>query len=290
MVTAAAPRSNSRAILLMIGAILCFTMMDAAAKALVSEVGVLPTVWARYTGQMLVVFILVLPRLRSVVSTQYPKLQFLRSTMLATATILFFLAINRIPLNEAASLMAVNPVLITLGAALFLGERLGIRRIAGITVSAIGALIILRPGTEVFRPDALFALGAAACYSTYALLTRRLGPDEDVWTSLFYTGLFGTVILSAAVPFAWVPYPSAFAWCLMFLVALFGTIGQLCLIRAFSTGEAAMLAPYSYTGLVFAALWGIVFFAEILDLWTICGALVIAGSGLYVWHRETFHR
>ena len=68
------------------------------------------------------------------------------------------------------------------------------------------------------------------------------------------------------------------------------TVGQLCLIRAFSQGEAAMLAPYSYTGLIFAALWGILFFAELPDGWTISGALVIAGSGLYVWHRETRSR
>jgi drug/metabolite transporter (DMT)-like permease len=148
---------------------------------------------------------------------------------------------------------------------------------------------VIRPGSDVFAPAAIFPLVAAACYSGYALLTRRVGPDEDVRTSLFYTGLVGTVVLSLAVPFFWQPLDGR-AVLLMTMVATAGTLGQMFLIRAFSQGEAAMLAPYSYTGLIFSAIWGILFFAEFPDRWTIFGALVIAGAGLYVWHRETYRR
>ncbi len=278
---------RNRAIVMMILAILCFTLMDASVKALAPRVGVLPALWARYAGQMLLVLILVAPRLRSVARTRYPKLQFLRSILLMCATAFFFTGISRIPLSDAAALMSVNPVLITLGAALFLGEALGPRRIAGIVVALCGALIVIRPGSDVFTPAALFPLGAAVCYSGYVLLTRRVGPDEDPWTSLFYTGLVGTLLLSLIVPFKWQP-PDGAALLLFLSVTCFGTIGQMFLIRAFSTGEAAMLAPYSYTGLIFAAVWGMLFFAEMPDLWTVCGALVIALAGLYVWHRETF--
>jgi drug/metabolite transporter (DMT)-like permease len=181
--------------------------------------------------------------------------------------------------------MSTNPMLITLGAAMFLGEKLGIRRIAGIVAAMIGALIIIRPGSDVFSAAALFPLGAAVCYSAYALLTRRVGADEDVWTSLFYTGFVGTVLLSILVPFQW-QTPSATDTGLMVIVALAGTTGQLALIQAFTKGEAAMLAPYSYTGLAFAAFWGVLFFSEVPDFWTIVGSLVIAAAGLYVWHRE----
>ena len=279
--------AQSRAILLMIWAIFCFSVMDAAVKAVAPIVGVLPALWARYAGQMLLVFVIVLPRLRSVMQTRYPVLQFLRSLLLMSATAFFFTGISLIPLTDAAALMATNPVMITLGAALFLGERLGIRRIAGIAAALIGAMIIIRPGSDVFSPAALFPLAAAACYSCYALLSRRVGADEDVWTSLFYTGLVGTVILSVAVPFQWqTPDPAGAA--LMILIALAGTIGQLALIRAFSQGEAAMLAPYSYVGLAFAAFWGFLLFAELPDIWTVLGSLVIAGAGVYVWYRETY--
>jgi len=202
------------------------------------------------------------------------------------ATGFCFTGLSLIPFTDNAALMATNPVLITLGAALFLGERLGPRRIAGILIAMIGAMIIIRPGSDVFNVAALMPLGAAVCYSGYALITRRVGADEDVWTSLFYTGLVGMVLLSLVVPFRW-ETPDASGVGLMLMVAAFGTLGQLALIRAFASGEAAMLAPYAYCGLAFAALWGVVFFAEIPDMWTVLGSLVIAGAGLYVWHRET---
>ncbi len=287
MHNAALPQIRTRAILLMIAAIFCFSLMDAGVKALAPRVGVLPALWARYAGQMALVLLLVLPRLRLVVRTAYPGLQIMRSVLLMCATGFFFLGISLIPLSDAAALMSLNPVLITLGAALFLREALGPRRILGIAVALVGALIVIRPGSSVFSYAALAPLAAAACYSAYALLTRRVGPDEDVWTSLFYTGLIGTLLLTCAVPFAWVT-PDMPAVALMLWITFCGTLGQLCLIRAFSTGEASMLAPYSYTGLVFAAVWGMVFFAEWPDLWTLCGMLVIAGAGLYVWHRETY--
>lgn len=286
LTSTALPQIQSRAILLMISAIFCFSLMDAGVKALAPQTGVLPALWARYAGQMALVFVLVLPRLRVVVKTRYPVLQFLRSLLLMGATAFFFWGISLIPLGDAAALMSLNPVLITLGAALFLGERLGPRRVTGIAVALIGALIVIRPGSSVFTAAALAPLAAAVCYSAYALLTRRVGPDEDVWTSLFYTGLIGTLILTAIVPFAWVT-PDITGILLMLWITGCGTLGQLCLIRAFSQGEASMLAPYSYTGLLFASVWSTVFFAEIPDLWTLCGMLVIAGAGLYVWHRET---
>jgi drug/metabolite transporter (DMT)-like permease len=278
---------QSRAILLMIGAIFCFSVMDATVKAVTPGVGVLPALWARYAGQMLLVLVLVMPRLKQVVRTRYPVLQLLRSILLMSATAFFFTGLSLIPLTDAAALMSTNPVLITLGAALFLGERLGIRRVGGIAVALVGAMIVMRPGSGVFTPAALLPLAAAACYSGYALLTRRVGSDEDVWTSLFYTGLVGTILLSLAVPFQW-QSPDLDDASLMAVIALVGTVGQLALIRAFSRGEAAMLAPFSYTGLAFAALWGLLFFAEVPDVWTICGSLLIAGAGLYVWHRETY--
>ena len=277
---------RSRAILLMIGAVLCFTLMDATAKALSARVGTMPTLWARYAGQTLVVLVLVAPRLGSVLRTRYPRLQALRSLYLLCATMCFFFGIANIGLAEAAAIMNVNPVLITLGAALFLGERIGLRRAFGIAAALLGALIVIRPGSAVFSPYALLPLGAAVFYSAYALTTRFVGRDEDRWTSLVYTALFGAVALSLALPFFW-QTPDAVSLLLMVALAGFGTTGQLLLITALQQGEAGMLAPFAYAGLVFATVWGVLFFAEYPDGWTILGALVIAGAGIYVWHRET---
>ena len=288
MTAGSAPLSASQrnlAILLVVATMVCFTIMDASVKALAPRVGVVPSLWVRYGGQMFVVLLLALPRLRATMHTEFPGLQVARSVLLLCATAFFFTGVSLIPLSDATALMMVNPVLITLGAAVFLGEALGPRRIVGIIVALGGALIVIRPGSDVFSLAALLPLCAAICYSAYILVTRKVGARESVWTSLFYTGLVGTVILSAIVPFFWVT-PDLTAIGLMVMVVAFGTMGQLTLIRAYSIGEASMLAPYSYTGFIFASLWGALFFAEYPDQWSVIGALVIASAGIYVWHRE----
>lgn len=276
----------ARAILLAIAAIFCFGIMDISVKAVSPLTGPIPALWARYAGQMLIVLVLVAPRLRSVAHSQYPKLQVARSVLLMLATFFFFLALGRIGLAEATAVMSMNPLLITLGGALFLGEALGPRRIIAILIALIGALIVIRPGSDVFQAASLLPLIAAFCFASYTLITRRLGPDEDVWTSLFYTGLVGSVVLTAIVPFHLAPLtPTAIA--LLCVIGAAGTLGQLMLIRALSMAEAGMLAPFNYSGLVFAVIWGVVLFGEVPDALTVLGALVIAGAGIYVWHRET---
>lgn len=271
----------------MLGAVFLFTVMDAIAKQLTQEVGLIQTIWVRYTGQALLVFLIVLPRLREVAKSQYPKLQLLRSVVLMAATCLFFLSISKIGLAEATAIMDINPVLITLGAFLFLGEKIGPRRILGIIASMIGALIIIRPGTDVFTVYAVLPLVAAVCYTTYNLTTRFVGNRESPWTSLLYSALFGAVVFSCMVPFFWQPV-SLFAAGLMVLLSLCGTFSQLFLIRALAIGEASLLAPFAYVGLIYATIWGLVFFGEFPDEWSIIGAIIIAMSGFYVWYRDTF--
>ena len=273
----------------MLGAVFLFTVMDAIAKQLTKEVGLIQTIWVRYTGQALLVFLIVLPRLREVAKSQYPKLQLLRSVVLMAATCLFFLSISKIGLAEATAIMDINPVLITLGAFLFLGEQIGPRRILGIIASMIGALIIIRPGTDVFTVYAILPLVAAVCYTTYNLTTRFVGNRESPWTSLLYSALFGAVVFSCMVPFFWQPV-SLFSAGLMVLLSLCGTFSQLFLIRALAIGEASLLAPFAYVGLIYATIWGLVFFGEFPDEWSIIGAIIIAISGFYVWYRDTFGR
>lgn len=278
---------NARAIALMIFAIVMFTLMDATAKGLTPRIGVIPTLWVRYAGQMGVVLVLVARRFPQVLRTNYPVLQVTRSVLLMCATWCFFIGISNIGLSAATAIMNVNPVLITLGAALFLKEKLGPRRIGGIAVALVGALIIIRPGGTMFSQFAIYPLVAALCITGYNLATRFVGKDEDVWTSMLYTALFGTVVLSTLVVPNW-QTPDLTAVGLMVLLVAFGTASQLFLIRALGEGEASMLAPFAYIGLLLATFWGFVFFAEVPDMWTIIGALVIAGAGIYVWHRETF--
>lgn len=280
------PSSVTRGVALMILAILLFTAMDATAKGLIGRYPAPQVVWVRFAGQLVIVAVLLNRRVPQLLRTKYPGLHLARSAFQFGATGLFFLSLGHIGLAEATALTDINPVLITLGAALFLGERLGPQRIAGVMIALVGALIILRPGFGVFSPWALLPLGAAVCYTGNALLTRHLGPKEPVWTSLLHASIFGTVVAAVALPFVWVPISGADLG-LFALVGLLGSGAQLCIIRSFSMTEAAVVAPFAYLGIIFATFWGALLYDQWPDQWTLIGALVIVGAGLYVWHRET---
>ena len=282
-------KAKTLPILLMIGAVFCFASMDATAKYLMKEIGPAQTIWARYTVQAILVTLLILPKINLYGRTKYPKLQLLRSFALMMATTLFFFAFSRLGLAEASAIFNVSPVLITLGAFLFLQEKIGPRRLIGIIVSLLGALIIIRPGSGVFTIYAILPLGAAIFYSTYSLVTRFVGTDESPWTSLFYSAIFGAICYSIYITFHWTPMCNG-ALVLTIIIGLFGTAGHICLIRALTLGEASLVAPFIYTNLLFTTVWGLVLFGNFPDYLTIFGALIIVAAGIYVWARDRASR
>ncbi|MFC0281654.1 DMT family transporter [Falsigemmobacter intermedius] len=282
-----APASRqAQAILYMLLAVSVFSFMDAVAKTMAQHYHPMQVVWSRYTGQVVVVLCLIAPKLLQYLRTAHLGSHLIRSVCQFGATAFFFLAMPYIGLAEATAIADINPVLITLGAAVFLGEKLGPRRLAGVLAALIGALIIIRPGSGVFGWAALLPLACAVCYTANALITRKMGAKDPVWTALIYAALTGSVITTATLPTVWTPVASEHL--LVFLsIGLIGSVGQLFMIRAFITGEAAVIAPFAYVGLLCATFWGWLFFGEMPDLWTGVGALVIVVSGIYVWHRET---
>lgn len=278
--------ATTRGIILIILAVMGFSALDATAKNLVQNYPTLQVVWMRFVGQVILVSLILGPKLPQTLRTRYPYFHLTRAFCQMGATITFFLALSHIGLAEATALGDLSPVLITLGAALFLGEKLGLRRVVGVTAALIGALIVIRPGTDVFTMAALLPLCTAVFFAASALLARHLRSTESHWTAMILSGVIGCVVLGLIQPTIWQPI----AWSdlpLFALAAIFGTIGQLCLFRAYSYAEAGAIAPFSYFGLLFATIWGILFFDEWPDPPTIAGTLVIVGAGIYVWHRET---
>lgn len=277
---------NIQGIVLNLSAIFVFSMMDALAKHLVqANYPALQIVWTRYVGQTLILSVLIAPRAASLLATRHPVFQAARSVAQFGASAFFFLSLGKIELASATTLADLSPLLITLGAALFLGESIGPRRLIAIAIAIAGALLVIRPGSDIFSPAALLPLACACSFATFALLTRAMGPGEGLLTSLFYAALFGTLISSAILPFIWVPVAMGDLWAFV-LIALLGTLAQVFLIRAYARASAAAIAPFGYSGILFATIWGLVFFGERPDRLTILGALVIVGAGLYVWHRE----
>ncbi len=277
---------TAQGIVLMLAAIALFSTMDAVAKLLIERTPVMQVVWARYAGQMAVVAVILAPRLPVLIRTRNIWLQLLRSAFLFAATFSFFTSLSYMQIASATAVMNIHPVILTLGAALILREKLGPRRIFGIAMALLGALIIIRPGADVFQPWALLPLVAGLFYAAYSLATRFLGRNEPILTSFLYTALLGTLAATVLVVPVW-QTPSATDWLIYLGLGIAGAAGQFCLIRSLTVAEAGAVAPFGYAGVIFSTLWGLAVFGEVPDAVTLLGALVIVGAGVYVWHRET---
>ncbi|WP_241963422.1 DMT family transporter [Paracoccus suum] len=271
-------------LLLLLGSVFVFTMMDATAKHLTQTYNPGLVVWARFAGNFLIVMAIFGPRLRSTLRSVRPWVQLFRGLTQLVSVVMFFTAITFIGLAEATAIMDVNPVLITLFAALFLGERIGPRRIAGIAVALVGAMIIIRPGSGVLHPAAILPMIGAVSYAAGAILTRMSRADSTR-TSVLWSALIGTTATTLILPFVWEPIALGDLWAFA-LLGVFGTIAQTMIIRAFAMAEASAIAPFGYTGLIWAGVWGWLFWGTIPDAWTLIGAALIVGAGLYIWTRE----
>lgn len=279
--------ATRKGILLMLLAIACFASMDALAKGLMQRYPAPQVVWARFVGQAVLVTLILGPRkFFPTLRSPYPFTHLARSACQLGSTVFFFISLRYIGLAEATVLADLSPVLITLGAVLFLGERIGPHRIGAVIAALIGATIIIRPGSGVFSPAAFLPLAAAACFAANGLLTRKVGQLEGPSTAMLHAAVFGAAASSLALPFFWHPV-AALDMPMFLLLGCLGTFAQFCVIRSFSMAEASVVAPFGYIGTVIATFWGLVIFGEFPDLYTILGALVIIGSGLYVWRRES---
>ena len=281
----AALAPETRGALGMMLAMLVFICMDSLAKYLGETLPPMMVVWARYTGQTLLLLAVFMHRLPRLLHTAAPGLQALRSVLLFAVTSLFFTGLTRMELAEATALMEVSPLMITVLAALVLHERVGPRRWAAVAVGFVGALVIVRPGLGVFQPAALLMLLAAFCLAAYQIATRMMGAVDSIWTTMLYTTLFGAVVSTALLPVVWQTPPAAL---LPFLavIGLIGFAGHLCLVWSLAQAPASVLAPFNYTQMVWSVLLGWLIFAELPDAATVAGAAIIIAAGLYVWHRE----
>jgi drug/metabolite transporter (DMT)-like permease len=266
-----------------------FVSLDATAKFLVTRYPVVEVVWARFVFHMLFVVIALAPRLRVHVVTRRLWLQLGRSFLILITTVLFFFGVKLVPLADASSIMFISPILLTVLAIPLLGEQVGPRRWAAVVIGFIGALIVVRPGMGSMQTGAALLLAAAFCNALYQLTTRKLRTADGPLTTLLYTASIGTVVLSLALPAVWVA-PQVAHWPLFALMGVFGGAGHFALIKAFQRAPAATVAPFSYVSLLWATGFGYILFDDLPDLWTLCGASVIAGGGLYILHRERVKR
>ena len=279
--------------ILMAGAMLLLPVMDAIAKTLSDSVPAGQVAWSRFFFQVIYLapFVLAGGRFRPV---GHLGLHVLRGALIAVATLLFFASLKVLPLADAISIFFVEPLILTVLAAVFLGESVGWRRLTAVAVGFCGALIVIRPSFQAFGWTALLPLGAACCFAVYLVLTRRLAREEKATTMQFMAGISGGLTLSLALLFgglAEIPvidpvWPSLWAWSLMAGLGLIATIGHIVVVHAFRRASPATLAPFQYLEIISATLLGLLLFGDFPDLGTWLGIAIIVGSGLYVFHRE----
>jgi len=276
------------AILLIVVASACFSAVDVTVKQLSQRYPVLLLVWARWGVQALVLLALMGPRMRlDLVRTARLPLHLVRGVVLIASSLCFFSALSFLPLAEATALNYTGPMLVTLMAAWFLRERLTRPRWAFVAAGFLGMLLIVRPGSEMLTPAAFLALGAAALYATFQILTRKLA-GENLMVLMMYPSLVGCVLLSLAMPFAhfdtWYPITDVIAFVGL---GITGALGHLLFVQAFQRASASAIAPFTYMQLVWSTLAGWLLFATFPDGWTLTGIVVIAGSGVVLtWYER----
>jgi len=212
----------------------------------------------------------------------------LRATLNLLAMVSHFYALAITPLAKVASLGFVSPLFAALFAVLFLRERLRSRRLAALVAGFLGALIIIRPGTEAMTPGALLVLFSAAVWGLALIVIKRLSRTDSSFTIAAYAGLLITPFSLVPALFVWQwPEPATWGW--LVAVGALGAVMHMAGAQAFRLADATAVLPVDFTKLAWAAIIGYLFFGEVPELWVWIGGTVIFASTIYIAYRES-HR
>ena len=276
-----------RGILLIVAAVTTFAVMDTTAKYLARTYAVPSIVWARYAAQTLFLIAVLAPRLRlGLLRTRRPGLQIGRGCLLAGSTMLYFSALALMPIAEAAAITFLSPLILTVLSAWLLKERVRRSAWAALLAGLVGVLFIIRPGGEVFTPAAILPVLTAVCFAVYQLLTRKLAGIDSTMTTLFYSAVVGTLVLTVALPAYWELPDTLLDGVLFAILGVLASVGHFVLIRAFEHAAPSVLAPFAYTQLVAVLLLGYLVFGDFPDGWSLIGMAIIVLAGAWIAARQ----
>ncbi|WP_339634072.1 DMT family transporter [uncultured Sneathiella sp.] len=278
---------NIRAILFMVVAIFFMSTMDAVAKLLVqADYSVVQILAIRGAVLMpaLCVWLFTHGGLGSVKTRQY-KGHALRIILGVLAPLLFFLSLRKLPLADATVIFFISPFVMTALSVPLFKEKVGVHRWGAIIVGFMGVLFVMQPTSGLLEIEAFMVLGGSLCYCGIMLTGRVLSRTETTFTIVFYSNIGLMVITGAIALFTWEPMPLQDIGFVV-LMAILSLAGNICLIKSFAMGEVGVIAPFEYTGLLWAVLLGFFIFGDFpaVNVWI--GVVVIAGSGLYMIYRE----
>ena len=277
---------KSSGVFFMFVAMFLFAAADAHAKYLTAHFHPVQIIWFRQFGLFLGVVVLLLRTGPQVLNTGQRSLQILRGILAIGSSLLFVFALRHVALADAVAASFVAPFFVTILGVLILGEKVGLRRWSAVIVGFAGALIIVRPGLGVIHPAAMLVVFAAALYATRQVLGRVLARTDSTRTTVVYTALVSTALITLPLPLLWKTPVTLQLWLVLASMSVFASIGEIFLIRSLESSEAAAVAPIHYTLIVWGTLYGYIIFNQFPDRWTWLGTAFIICAGLYTFSRE----
>ena len=279
-----------RGIALILASTVFLGISDVTAKYLSATLPSIEIAWIRFLVFALIMSPAMVPGSPLfALQSRRPGLQVMRGVALLGSSLFFISGLRFLPIAEASATGFVSPLFVTALSIIFLGESVGLRRWIATAVGLIGVVIILRPGSGAFHPAAFFPIVSALAWACTLIMTRMMSGREHALTTMTYSSIAGACIVSALVPFVWVT-PSWHDILFGIFIGIASTAGQWIVVLAFRYADASVLAPFSYTQLLWVTVLGFVIFGELPDIWTITGAVFIVASGLYTAHRERVRR
>jgi drug/metabolite transporter (DMT)-like permease len=278
-----------RGIALIVGSTVFLASSDAMAKYLSLSLPSIEIAWIRFLVFAAILLPATLTTAPSVFRSARPGLQVWRGVALLSSSLFFITGLRYLPIAEASATSFVAPIFVTALSIGFLGENVGIRRWLATFVGLFGVMVIVRPGSSAFNPAATLPVISAFGWACTLIMTRMISGRDRSITTMAYAAMVGLCVLTAMVPFFWVT-PNWRDILLGLGVGVASTVGQWIVVLAFRYADASVLAPISYSQLIWATLFGFLIFGEVPDLWTVVGAAIIIASGLYTAHRERLRR
>jgi drug/metabolite transporter (DMT)-like permease len=266
-----------------------FVAVTAVVKHVGDDVPAAQAAFLRYVLGLVFLLPMIRPILAAHLTGRQKKLFWARGAVHTLAVILWFFAMARIPIAEVTAMNYLSPVYVSLGAALFLGERLPPRRLAAVIMALIGAIIILRPGVKEVEIGHIAMLATAVFFAIGYLIAKQLSGEVS---APVVVGMLSITVTVGLAPFAWAvwvtPTLSQLGW--LFLVACFATAGHYSMTLAFAAAPLTVTQPVTFLQLVWAVLLGAVVFGEAVDGWVMFGGAVIMASVSFITWREAVAR
>ncbi len=285
------PDTPQAGVALMAGAMLFAPFMDMFAKLLTETMAPGAIGLWRFLAQSLIL----LPFVVTLGQWRRPSwLHLLAGCFLGAALLAINAALKHMPIPNALAIFFVEPLILTLMSAAILGEKLGWRRLAAVTVGLIGALIVIRPNWAAFGPAAVYPLITAVCFAGYLLITRMMTQQGGRVALQFWIGVsaMGSLAVATAIgdqlgaPALVLSWPGQWELLLLACMGLLATVSHQLIANAFARAEAGALAPLQYLEIISAVLIGWFVFGDFPDRLTWAGTAIIIGAGIYVFYRE----